>query len=337
MIVWFRSVEIIFFIIILRNNNIKIISMSTSSSSFFNSVIPDGLVGYLDPADSKSYIPDVNMLNSDVDNSISVRSSGYTTSSPAYPSPQLRRSLVNIVDGNEFAEIVGDNYVYDDGSIRINNPDIASQKPSCLLFHSRIMSGNLNVISFWIKTSKVQKSQNLTYLHSKGQMLVSSNIPDLWDKVYVYENGRKINGNSDVGDILSAKTGEWRNLTFDFTKFSSGFNITFATELFLFAKDDIFGPSEFISCNFGPVLIYNKPLSENQILSNFLSFQSRFAITVFPTSIVPSKEEKILGFNKRRFLTVYLPAFSVVIALFIFIPVWYFFNNRKKRIEKNMK
>ena len=312
-------------------------SSTSSPSFFFDSVIPDGLVGYLDPADSNSYIPDVNMLISEVDNSISVRSSGYTTSSPAYPSPQLRRSLVNVVDGKELAEIVGDNYAYEGGSIRINNPDIASQQPSCLRINPRIMSGNLNVISFWIKISKVQKSQNLTYLHSKGQMLVSSNIPDIQDKVNVYENGRKINGNSDVGDILSTKTGEWRNLTLDFTNPTFGFNISFTTELYLFAKDDILGPSEFISCNFGPILIYNKPLSENQIRSNFLSFQSRFAIPVFPTTILPPTrpEDKILGWGKHRFLTVVLPAFLVVAALFIFIAVKGYLEYRKRMEKKS--
>lgn len=274
-----------------------------------NSLVLQGLVGFIDPNNPLSYLPEMNLMNNgSSSNSTSreqqVRSSGYIVSSPAYVEPALRRTFQNVINPTEteVAIINGPNYLFASGNIKIENAK-NNDVTNLTLFKN-----NVKAVSVWVKILENFNDKQVLYDNSLDIQVSNQSISSLAE---VYVNGML---KSDVSTDIMTNTGEWKNFTINLDQTSSNH--------FLFTNKLRQNPIK--SCMFGPVLLYDRNLTEQEIKQNLVFFNSRFPISFFDTS-----SNQITVSSDRVPVWVWILT-AVIGVVFVSVVLFFVFLKKKK-------
>jgi hypothetical protein len=195
-----------------------------------NNVVQSGLAAYFDPANSACYAGTFNGVSS-----------------------TSLRSLVGNVTGT-----LGGTYSYSNGTIRLtNNTNVAATNVSYLQLSSIT---NITTVSIWYYYNSYQQSNYLLDMRTGGSggwiYGAADGFGSNWATGTLYKNG----GNAESMSWTSIETvGVWKNITLIA-------NTPATDDMTLFSR---FSQNEGSDVTFGPILIYNRAITQAENLQNY--------------------------------------------------------------------
>lgn len=302
--------------------------MSTTTSS--NTLVYQGLVGYLDPSNPLSYLPEMSLIetNTSTITSSDLRSSGYQVSSPAYVTPStpavLRNYFKNIITGsdNQFGNISGDNYTFENGNMKVVNFDQNGSFPYDKTTNLIVPGNAVNTISIWVKFLDNFASSVDEVLYSSGFSSSQVSKSRITSATVFVDGVSK----SNIEDDMKASS-SWKNFTIVLNPASS--QSIFDSHIFF---SDKYRVSPVKSCLFGPILMYSRVLSNDEIKQNIRFFNSRFNISIMDQQLITSSTStgKDNKKDKKPLLPIWAWILIAVVVVILGVSAELLYEKRKK-------
>jgi hypothetical protein len=209
--------------------------------------VVDGLVAYYDPAYTSSYSGSGANLYNLVDGVAATLNGTYSASTAA---------LGTSVSGTQ--------------TIRLTNSDLVTATNN--ISHIQALSfTNITTVSIWYYQHSYNGISRYIFdgrTGGTGGWIYNGSIGSNWTTGIAYVNGGASSGTPDWANWGGATTGVWKNVTFvASTPFTDDVNI--------FSR---FTDSEGLDVTFGPILIYNRALTQAENAQNFNYLRNRFGI-----------------------------------------------------------